>query len=230
LAKKDGMNIKLSELTHIESKSETLTEMQKKIIEEVFNNKVGNFYGSREFWLIAYSCSMGNLHIVPESVHLEIVNKGEIVKTGWFGDIVITCKVNKTMPLIRYKIGDYGRVNPEMCQCGNKSPIIELQGRNSTEVLTSRGYRSRALLNPLWDEIHKCTSIIQAQIIQNKLDDFTLRYIGTKVGETLLIERLNNILHYLLKKETQLTLEHVLNIEPDKKTGKVQSFIPIKKA
>ena len=82
-----------------------------------------NYYGSVEFYSIAHGCKNNRLHETGESVYIEVVNKD---KDG-FGDLVITSLVNKTMPLIRYEIGDIGRILENKCSCGKSGRIIQLK-------------------------------------------------------------------------------------------------------
>jgi len=113
------------------SSAETLTESKRKIIETAFKCKVLNRYGSREVGLIASECSeQSGLHINADNIHVEIVKDGKSVPLGESGDILVTDFSNKAMPLIRYKLGDVGRLSVDSCRCARTLPLLQsVEGR-----------------------------------------------------------------------------------------------------
>jgi len=113
--------------------AETLTETMKALIEEVFDTKVFNRYGSREVGDVACSCPEDKgLHISCWNNHVEILNKRlQPVHPGELGDIFITNLNNYAMPIIRYKIGDIA-AEPDIptCNCHRGTPLIKgIEGR-----------------------------------------------------------------------------------------------------
>lgn len=118
--------------------SETLLESQRKKIEDTFECKVFNDYGSREF-MVAAECEMHNgLHINEEILLVEILNeRGHSCLQGESGDIIITDFYNKSFPFIRYQIGDRGAFfqNETPCECGRTlKRLKQLEGRSSEEI------------------------------------------------------------------------------------------------
>lgn len=79
-------------------------------IESVFQCKVYDRYGSREFGDIACERpGIDGLWVAPWGNYLEIVDPdGNRVPDGVEGDILVTSLTNYAMPLIRYKINDRG--------------------------------------------------------------------------------------------------------------------------
>src|SRR5690606_36994726 len=73
----------------------------------------------------------GNLHINTENIIVEIVDdKGMVLPNGQTGEIVVTDLTNYYMPLIRYRLNDYGAISNEICGCGRRLPILtHLHGR-----------------------------------------------------------------------------------------------------
>lgn len=102
-------------------------------IERVFGPVVFNRYGSREFGDMAMSCTAGNsLHVVGLTHFLEIADEcGNRLAQGEAGEILVTSLVNRSMPLVRYAIKDWGSISTEACACGNPWHRIErLDGRS----------------------------------------------------------------------------------------------------
>ncbi|MFA5303070.1 MAG: hypothetical protein WC393_00850 [Candidatus Nanoarchaeia archaeon] len=91
----------------------TLYPEVKKLAEEIFKCPVLNQYGSREVGAMAVECKYNTgLHGFPWSHYIEVINN----------EIVVTLLTNYSMPLIRYKIGDYGSlVKNKSCKCGRNS-------------------------------------------------------------------------------------------------------------
>jgi len=113
--------------------AETLSDFQRRTIEEAFGCRVFDYYGSREVGAIAAECEEHcGYHISAENVVLEFVKDGEHVATGEDGEILVTSLRNFGMPFIRYAIGDVGKPSDEVCACGRGLPLMEsLEGRVS---------------------------------------------------------------------------------------------------
>ena len=57
-------------------------------------------------------------------------------KLGQEGELYLTTKTNRAMPLIRYRIGDRGCLCDESCSCGNKGKVLQLaSGRANDWIL-----------------------------------------------------------------------------------------------
>jgi phenylacetate-CoA ligase len=84
-------------------------------IEKVFQCRVWNRYGSREVGDIACERpGYDGLWVAPWGSFIEIVDEqGNRVPDGEEGEILVTSLINDAMPLIRYKIGDRGKLSPK---------------------------------------------------------------------------------------------------------------------
>lgn len=97
-------------LKYIFTDSEMLYPYQKKIIERVFKTKVISIYGHTEGAVFGMNFKNSDkIHIHPFIGFLELIDKnGNIIKNyNKKGEIVVTGFLNKALPLIRYKTGDY---------------------------------------------------------------------------------------------------------------------------
>ncbi len=80
-------------------------------IEKAFGCPAINYYGSREMGVIASQCrEKTGLHIVSHSHSVEIIDQHGNSVLDREGDIVVTSLTNYTMPFIRYRIGDRGKL------------------------------------------------------------------------------------------------------------------------
>jgi phenylacetate-CoA ligase len=121
---------------YIEAATEPLIPIYRAIIEHYFNIKIHNMYGCQETNGIAFECACGHLHIMQNNVHVEILNENGIAcQAGEWGNVCVTSLHNTLMPFIRYKLNDIAMFSDFECPCGNKSPIIELNGCRFPEIM-----------------------------------------------------------------------------------------------
>jgi phenylacetate-CoA ligase len=118
--------------------SEVLSEPARLALVSAYGGRIVDVYGSTEFKEIAVQCRFGRYHINFESVFVESVAPG----AGAAPRLLVTSLVNKAMPLVRYELGDTGRLVDEECPCGRKSPqIMDLYGRVSEMLAFPDGTR-----------------------------------------------------------------------------------------
>jgi len=111
-------------------------------IEQVFQCRVFNRYGSREVGDIACECKAhAGLHVFPWNNYVEIVDEqGARVPNGTEGNIVVTCLTNFAMPLLRYAIGDRGVLSKaDRCSCGRAGQILERVVGRSIDMFSTKG-------------------------------------------------------------------------------------------
>jgi phenylacetate-CoA ligase len=106
--------------------SEVLSPPQRQLLEEVFGAPVQNEYGCGEVGPIAYECEHGSLHVMSENLHVELLGPdGTPARApGESGEVVVTDLNNRAMPLVRYRLGDFGTWGGA-CTCGRGFPVLE---------------------------------------------------------------------------------------------------------
>lgn len=119
-------SLKNETIKYIELAGESIDSQIREYIEAVFGAKVINHYGMRENWCIAYECSCGKMHVC-DNVFVENDENGELI---------VTNTVLQTMPVIRYRTGDMGRIEYEECQCGQKGAVIYLSGGRMGQIIS----------------------------------------------------------------------------------------------
>ncbi len=133
-------NLEAPKIKAIFTSAETLFPEARKLIEEVFNCKVFDQYGSREVICIACECEKGNMHILTDFVHVEFIKDETSKLENPPCKIIVTSFVNFGTPFIRYEIGDYGSPKEGYCSCGRSFPMMELKiGRMNEHILTRDG-------------------------------------------------------------------------------------------
>ena len=143
---------------------------QRSRIRKAFGGDVTTFFGSREVGWVAAECrSHGGLHINTPTVWLETADDG---------NLLITDLCNRAMPLIRYEVGDLGRVSNTPCPCGDPRPILAaIEGRSTDVFIMPSGRRVLGVLLDVRGLHHDAGGIVDAQIVQEEIGALDLYYV-----------------------------------------------------
>lgn len=160
--------------------SEALDVAMRKLIEQVFQCKVFDYYGSAERVCYIHTCEKGSYHILPEYGITELIpapapNEDcfRLIATGFW---------NKPMPLIRYDSGDLVVPKSGTCSCGRLFPMVErIVGRDGNYIVTPSGRALGAsaieyLLSRVLYGLYEIP-IYEGRVIQEAPDLIVLEYI-----------------------------------------------------
>ncbi|MFX0099579.1 MAG: hypothetical protein ACFFCS_08355 [Candidatus Hodarchaeota archaeon] len=110
-----------------------LKEKLRLTLKEKFKAEVIDLYSLTETGPIAYGCKAGKgYHLLPHDIYIEVISgDGKKLPDGELGEITVTGGRNPYFPLIRYRTGDWGRLDTSgECECGDTMPrIYDLEGR-----------------------------------------------------------------------------------------------------
>ena len=113
--------------------------------EELLGSRLFPHYGSREMGMAGAICCAAHegMHLRENHVIAEIVDeRGNVLPSGGYGELVITTIGMEAMPLIRYRTGDLARLLPGPCPCGSETVRLDRVQR-----------RTQPLSAPALDEI-----------------------------------------------------------------------------
>ncbi len=100
--------------------------------------RISSVIGANDGGQLGYQCEhmRGSLHhTIDEFNWIEVVDdKGRAVREGGTGRILITSLLKFAYPLIRYAIGDVGRIVKGACPCGRPARRFELLGRSDDMI------------------------------------------------------------------------------------------------
>lgn len=157
----------------IECSGEFLFDYMKNEIEKYFQCKVINHYGSSEFWPIAFENKYGELAINKSEVFVEVVDTD---KDG-YGKILITPLKLKAIPLVRYELGDIGRM---LKSNYGDYEYIQMKNAKVTDYAITRDgnkiggfYFSEIVINELCR--NGINGIRSWQIVQENLEQFIVK-------------------------------------------------------
>jgi phenylacetate-CoA ligase len=107
------------------SGGEVLLPTTRALLSQVFRTRVRDAYGIEEMGHIAWECPVGGgYHLSADTGIHEIMNGDRPVAPGEEGDLVATSLFSRSIPLIRYRVGDRVALEPDPCPCGCSFPRI----------------------------------------------------------------------------------------------------------
>jgi phenylacetate-CoA ligase len=204
--------------------AELLYPSQRSCVEKALGCGVFEHYGSREFGMIAGECEAHNgMHYNPMAAYMDFVP----VENSEFPDmheVFVTDILNYGMPLIRYKVNDCAVLGDDQCTCGRGYPMIrQIIGRTGDVFRLPNGDRipGVAFTNRV---LKVCPGLAKTQIIQEKLNEFRIRYVpGPSFSEEDLAHLRQNLKRFVQGEVTWI-FEQVTEI-PRERSGKTRFCI-----
>lgn len=114
----------------------------KQRLQTAYGCPVIDWYSLTETGPLGYACTHGHgYHWLPHDVHLETLDEAGNPTNGR-GEITVTGGRNPFIPLLRYRTGDWGRIDFEPCACGDVMPrLMALEGRAPVRFYAGDGKR-----------------------------------------------------------------------------------------
>lgn len=195
---------------------EVLFLHQREKIAEIFGCKVVNEYGSTENGIIGFECEYGKMHVMP-TVIVEIDNPDE----NGLGQIVVTELNSRSIPFIKYKNGDIGKIIKDTCECKRPYQVIEInEGRIDDYIKCPDG-------RLVYDAILAYTLkdyAVQFKAYQEKLDCIKIYIVPNNSYNIASDTKLKNILRKYLGDGMVVEIYQV-EILPHEQSGKFRYFV-----
>lgn len=206
----------------LSTSSENFTPQQRKIMEEAFGCKVFDQYGSAESVVFASECEHGSMHIEPEYGVLEVLTaSGDIMREGT-GELVATTLLNDAMPLVRYRIGDLGKITTADCPCGRSSKILEeLHGKVGAVIINEGRQAPTAAIAIAFEYLE---GVKNAQIIQDEPGKVTVKLVRRENFNPKSEEFMVWELKKMLGESLSISVDYVTEIPPEK-NGKYKMVV-----
>ncbi|XXX80115.1 AMP-binding protein [Sorangium sp. So ce134] len=106
-------------------------------IEKMWGTTANFFYGSLECGALGIECDHHDGYHVPAAhVIMEIVDPktGRVLDPGATGEIVVTGLLRYDSPILRFRTGDLGCLDPAPCPCGVAMPRFRMRGRAFDQI------------------------------------------------------------------------------------------------
>ncbi len=139
--RRSGMEVP-GNIRGIIAESEIVYPDQRAMVEEVFGCRYFSCYGHSEKVVAAAECEHStDYHVWPTYGHFELLDADgqPVVTPGQRGEIVGTGFINRVVPFIRYRTGDFATYVGDHCQeCGRQQILIrDIRGHRTQEVLVA---------------------------------------------------------------------------------------------
>ncbi|TVX92755.1 phenylacetate--CoA ligase family protein [Paenibacillus agilis] len=215
-------------LLFIQNWGESIIPSQRAFVEAAFGVRLADYYGLEEMWLIAFEAPDGRFLVDEQVVFVEVIDPDtlEPVSDGEYGEIVVTSLVMRTVPYVRYRTGDIGKIWRDD-QTG--SLCIQLMPMRMSQIVLPDKRVNAAFFryfDKFFYDLFKQQSIRQFQIVQTAYTSFTLRVAA---DELVQLDHLEKSLHTLLSNylhvEVNVSLERVSRILSHSESGKVPFFV-----
>lgn len=200
------------QLKVVYANAEPVLPEQRELMAAAFGCPMRESYGMTESVAGASECPAGRLHQWPEFGVVEVQSDGEFVCTGL---------LNADFALIRYRLGDRGRVPQDAgpCPCGRSLPTMgPIEGRTQDMVLTPDGRQAMRM-----ECVFYGLPVRQSQIVQERLDVLRVRLApgpGFHAGHEIeIINRLRDRIG-----DVRIDVDHVDEV-PRSANGKVRHVI-----
>jgi len=225
---------------YIFSSGSMLDSYTKRYVENAFNVKLLETYGTTEGGPIAFECLEGGYHVHSDFIYLEILNDNKhTIPHNTPGHTIITKLYGGGTPIIRYTgIDDIATQIEKTCSCGIMSQMIKnIEGRATELIILPNG----KTLSPLTltgipaktMEDFNSYKIKQFQIIQHKIDELEIlividakqRNIG--ISTQKLLQELKKRFSVKMGTDINITVKETKEIQKD--SGYLQEKIVISK-
>jgi phenylacetate-CoA ligase len=203
--------------------SEELSELERKVIEDRFQCKVWDRYGTGERLAVTQQCEHGSYHQNVEFGIFQVDSPSrQPASAGQKGALILTGLTNFSMPLIRYAIEDVGSLADGECPCGRQLHLAgPVNGRKDAVIVTADG---RLMPRAGLDQIHEFVpNMERCQLVQRKIGEVTVRVQPRPGFNQADVAELVRQLRKRLGSSTAIEIERVENLELTA-TGK-QRFI-----
>jgi phenylacetate-CoA ligase len=231
----DAGRLQLSpDLEQVVNNSEVLTDRARLRIESAFGHHVMNNYAIGECTFLSNGCPTDpGAHVNADWAILEVVDAANRpVPAGTPGSkVLITNLANRTLPFLRYEVGDVVTMATTPCRCGSRLPRVErIEGRSAdTFWIEDRGSYRQLISSVFKNAFDYAREVREWQAIQVERNRFVVR-VEPLPGATLDEAHLRNALDrqlemYRFRGIVTLTTELAEKLGPDPQTGKFRRIV-----
>jgi len=206
--------------------SETVTKEDREILVKGFGLNVVNEYGVSEVGgIVAFEDNNSNWVLSAETQYVEILDQdNNLLENNKGGKVVITDLHNKTMPFIRYNVGDIGVLSEYTIK--GKYPVLQkLLGRTNDNIRLPSGRVSPGLtFYYISRSILESSGVLKEFIIrQSALDTFEFDVVCDRDFYENEVKEIENQMDIYLEPGLKLKIHRVPKISRPS-SGKIKHF------
>jgi phenylacetate-CoA ligase len=123
------------------------------------------------------------MHVGSDVRHVEVLHSLDAFTPDGFGDVVVTDLTNRVFPLLRYALGDRGKLLDRFCPCGLPFPMMDyVRGRISDTLELQDGTR---VPGEFWTTVFDdfTGDVAAFQVVQRVDGSIHIAYVPTLKGD-----------------------------------------------
>jgi len=176
------------------STAEVLFPFQREEMERAFDCRVFDQYGANDGGVSASECDRHKgMHVDVLRGILEVVDEeGKQIAEGT-GRILATSFFNMAQPFVRYEVGDLGKIDGSICDCGrNTDLLMNIEGRITDHLIFSNG---RVVPGPVIVHLFRLfPQVRQYQVVQKDAGSIDIMVVRGDGYDSGVEERLEDTL------------------------------------
>jgi phenylacetate-CoA ligase len=208
------------------STAEQLDEGMRTDLADGFDCEVVDVYATSEAGPIAWQCpARDGYHVNADAVVVETLDdEGRPTEPGTVGEVTLTVLFSRTMPLVRYRVGDLAALDDGACTCGIALPRMgRVEGRSFDRMVTRDGRLLSpwrfGLANALGDDWMDATRTYR--VVQRGVGDFLVEAVWRAGPRPDLQQRIEETYARTLGEPVTVELRSVTEVPRDR-SGKVR--------
>jgi phenylacetate-CoA ligase len=204
--------------------SDLSSEEDREVIRRAFGCELIDIYGAAETGCLAWYCrDCKSYHLNSDTVIVQVCRDGKPVPAGQSGNIIVTNLLSRAMPIIRYDLGDIGRLSDRPPSCGRSLPLMEIVEGRADSVLRLPSGR---LLSPMffYGVMKPARDVRAWRIVQEENGALTVLAVPRPDAPPEWPASLKRHIEERLGEKTIVEVVPVASIPPDA-SGKVRAVI-----
>jgi phenylacetate-CoA ligase len=215
LAEKQEQGVLHISPKHLVSSGEGITQIGKRYIEKIFNIPLLNMYAFSEcFFLGIGKDEYNGIYLRDDLALIEIKDN----------HLLLTNLINKTQPIIRYRIDDYLKEKNDLVKKLPFTLIDDVVGRDEATIWLENDQGTMDFIHPLIMADFYVKGLDKLQIVLNDKKSFDLKIVIKDIDEKTVLEETKNKMDAILAEKNFNNVKYIIkivqNIPIDKKTGK----------
>jgi phenylacetate-CoA ligase len=189
--------------------------LQLRDIRRVFRSPIASSYGSTEAGYIFMECEHGRLHQNVGFCRVDLAPLGDSAESG-IGRIFATTFGNKWSPLVRFDVGDIGRIASGPCPCGRNfgMTLSAIEGRMKSLCIAGDG--RLVTHREVDDALASVDGLEQYKIVQENTRKVRLAVVGEDGQGKRAAQDAVDILRGIFGKAVDIKAREVQTLLPEK--------------
>jgi phenylacetate-CoA ligase len=203
---------------------EFISALHLRDIRRVYSSALASSYGSTEAGYVFMECECGSLHQNADTCRVDMavipgmpgnVSPGGLREPGSIGMILVTTFGNEWQPMLRFEVGDIGRVADRRCPCGRDFGITlsSIEGRLKSLFVTERKIVTHRQLD---QALSRVEGLQQYRLDQDSLRDVRCAIVLEPGATEQTPREAMNALNKVLGDETRISVRVVEELTPEK--------------